>query len=321
MPEELLPNIFKIHVPLPKNPLKNINSYVFKSEKRNLVIDTGLNRPECQEAMQNGLAELGVEPDRTDFFITHFHADHFALITQLISNESRVFFNRLDFDFIKGWISFKPMLAYAGKNGFPKEDLEAAKSHHPGFRYGPGWIPPVYLVPEGHVFKVGDYRLRTISTPGHTPGHMCLYDEQHKILVSGDHLLIDITPNIQCFSDQGNPLNSYLKSLDKVYKLEVEQVLPGHRRLFKDHKKRIDELKKHHADRAAEVLQVLEASAMTAYQVAGKMTWDLKIDKWEDFPVAQRWFATGEAISHIRLLENQGHIKRASKDGQILYSR
>ena len=319
MPEELFPNLYRIHVPLPKNPLKYINSYVIKSDQRNLVIDTGLNRGACLEAMQEGLKELDIDPERTDYFITHFHADHFALVTRLISQSSRVFFNRPDSEFIKSWINFDALIAYARRNGFPEDDLQLAINNHPAHRFGPGYVPHLDIVEEGHVFELSGYCFTTVMTPGHTPGHMCLYEPGRKILIAGDHLLIDITPNIQCWSDEGNPLKSYIESLNKVYDLEVSQVLPGHRRLFTDHRRRVDELKKHHADRAAEVLRVVRDAPLNAYQAASKMTWDIRCDNWEDFPVAQRWFATGEAISHLRLLEKEGKISRRDEGGLIIY--
>ena len=55
MCEEILPNLFRIKIPLPESPLKYLNSYVVRNSQKNLIIDTGLNRKECLEAMQNGL--------------------------------------------------------------------------------------------------------------------------------------------------------------------------------------------------------------------------------------------------------------------------
>jgi glyoxylase-like metal-dependent hydrolase (beta-lactamase superfamily II) len=150
-------------------------------------------------------------------------------------------------------------------------------------------------------------------------GHICLYEPDKNLLVSGDHILIDITPNIQCWSDVQNPLKHYLSSLDKTAGLQVDLVLPGHRRLITDHLARIEELKNHHANRLAEVLTILDAGPMTAFGVAARMTWDLKCDDWKDFPVAQRWFATGEAISHLRLLEEEGKVGRKVNDKLTLY--
>jgi hypothetical protein len=73
MIEEILPNLFKIELPLPNNPLRSINSYVVKGPERNVTIDPGMNQKECKEAMEAALNRLGIDLTKTDFFITHFH--------------------------------------------------------------------------------------------------------------------------------------------------------------------------------------------------------------------------------------------------------
>lgn len=116
-------------------------------------------------------------------------------------------------------------------------------------------------------------------------------------------------------------MKDYLESLDKVRALDVKWVLPGHRRLFKNCRKRIDELKAHHAQRLEEVLDILaERSSLNAFQIASHMTWDIKAENWEAFPPAQMWFATGEAISHVRYLEDKGLIQRMTEDPVITYA-
>jgi hypothetical protein len=61
MCEEILPNLFRNKIPLPESPLKYLNSYIIKDPERSLIIDTGLNREECLEAMQKGLDTLGID--------------------------------------------------------------------------------------------------------------------------------------------------------------------------------------------------------------------------------------------------------------------
>jgi glyoxylase-like metal-dependent hydrolase (beta-lactamase superfamily II) len=133
--------------------------------------------------------------------------------------------------------------------------------------------------------------------------------------------LIDITPNIQCWSDGQNPLQNYLASLDKVNDMEIYLVLPGHRRLITDHRMRIAELKDHHERRLREVLSILGDDPGTAYQVASRMTWDLDCASWDEFPRAQKWFATGEAIAHLRYLERKGLIFRKDEGLIITFTR
>jgi glyoxylase-like metal-dependent hydrolase (beta-lactamase superfamily II) len=150
-------------------------------------------------------------------------------------------------------------------------------------------------------------------------GHICLYEPEKKILVSGDHILDEITPTIQCWGDEWSPLTSYLTSLDKVSGFTVDLVLPGHRRLLRNFNARIEELKCHHQDRADEVLLILQQGPRSAFQVASKMTWDLDCESWEMFPLVQKWFATGEAIAHLKYLEQLGSTYRKIGEKDIVY--
>ena len=102
--------------------------------------------------------------------------------------------------------------------------------------------------------------------------------------------------------------------------LQIDLVLPGHRRLIRNPLDRIDELKRHHANRLSEVLTILEAGPMTAFQIAARMTWDLKCEHWDDFPVAQKWFATGEAISHLSYLAEAGRVIRQTAEKRTTYT-
>jgi len=317
MSEEILPGLFRIKIPLPESPLKYLNSYVIKSDHKSLIVDTGFNRKECFEAMTKGLSELKIDLADCDFFITHLHADHFGLIARLVTKTSRIFFSRPDKEIIESWEGFEPMIEYAGKNGFPENELRNALHQHPGYKYGSDWTPDVSVLEDGETITYGNYCFECVETPGHTLGHICLYEAGKKILIAGDHILSDITPNIQCWSDKENPLEKYLASLDKVRNLDVGLVLPGHRRLFKDHRARIDELKLHHERRAEEILDILKKGAGSAFEVASDMRWDIKFDSWNDFPVAQKWFATGEAISHLRFLEEKRLVTREKKDSRI----
>lgn len=320
MAEQLYPGLYRIHIPLPESPLKYLNSYVIKGGDRNLVIDTGLNRDVCKRAMLEGLDEIGVAIDSIDLFITHLHADHFGLVPELAGENTRIYFNRPDSELIENWQGFEPMIAYGGRSGFPEQELRNALNQHPGFKYGTGWMPFMNLIEDGQPLTVGDYVFTCIQTPGHTKGHTCLYEPEKKIFIAGDHVLYNITPNIQCWSDTDDPLGDYLASLDKVRDLEVSRALPGHRHLFDQFAGRIDELKAHHGRRLEEVVELLDkAGAQNAFEVASQMTWDLTAKSWADFPVAQKWFATGEAISHLRYLEIQKRIRRAQQKPVILY--
>ena len=166
---------------------------------------------------------------------------------------------------------------------------------------------------------MGEYSFRVIETPGHSPGHLCLYEDNKKILVSGDHILFDITPNITCWAELENPLKAYLESLEKVSTLDVNLVLPGHRNGWTDHKKRITELQNHHKSRLNEVLVALGKGDKSAWDIAPHIKWDINVSSWERFPVVQKWFALGETLAHITFLEADGRVGRRSEDSKIVY--
>ena len=320
MIERVLPDIFRIEIPLPNSALKALNSYAIKGKDRNLIIDTGFNRQACMDAMLESLSELDVDLKKTDFYITHAHADHFGLISRLAGADNTVYFNKTDADLVTRGGAWESFFAYAKTAGFPEDEIQAMLQSHPGYKYRPDRVPEFTVVHDGDELTVGDYSFQCVQTPGHTRGHTCLYDPEKKILFSGDHILGDITPNITCWSDTDDPLLWYLRSLDRVYELEVDIVLPGHRSTFRDHRKRIEELRLHHRIRTDEVRSILEKGSRNAVEVASKMTWDIDCESWDSFPRAQKWFATGETMAHLRHLEEKGEICRAPGQNLITFA-
>jgi len=213
-------------------------------------------------------------------------------------------------------------LAFTGAYGFPLQELGAAMMKHPGQKYSPASEHDFSIVGEGDILETGDYRFVIVETPGHTPGHICLYEPDKKILISGDHILGDITPNITMFyKGLPDPLGQYLESLKKIDRMEIGLVLPGHRRVIEDVHKRIAELKRHYEKRLDEVLTILGDETMSAYQVASGIKWDLTYTSWDQFPLEQMLFATGEAISHLEHLRHQNKVRRFEREGNLLFER
>ena len=263
-------------------------------------------------ALVSGLKECGVDFRQADFFITHMHADHAGLVSALAGEGARIYFGWADAEIMRSTAPehWEKQLNFARKCGFPGEELEKAIRSHPGRRYSPNTSLNLCVSKDGDMISIGDYLFECIETPGHTEGHICLYEPSKKIFICGDHILVDITPNITLSSEERNPLKEYLKSLDKVYDLDVELVLPGHRRIFRNHKERIRELKQHHKTRLKEVISILSKGRQNAFQVASQMTWDIGYKSWDLFPPAQKWFAFGEALAHLKYLEEEGKVGR-----------
>jgi glyoxylase-like metal-dependent hydrolase (beta-lactamase superfamily II) len=320
MIEEIVTNLYKIEIPLPESPLKSVNSYVIKSKGRNLIIDTGMNREECLNAIMAGLEELVIDIRKTDFFITHLHSDHLGLVSSLATDRSTIYLNQPDADRIQSGILLDDLINFARLNGFPENELKTIPYTHPGFKFRPQGNLAFHTLKENDTLRISDYVFNCIGTPGHTRGHMCLYEPNKKIFVAGDHILGDITPNILLMSDEWDPLKAYLESLDRVCELDIDLVLPGHRGTFTNWRERIRELKHHHQERLDEIISILGKGKKTAFQIASQMSWDIIYDSWDLFPVPQKWFATGETIAHLKYLEGKGMTRKEIRDQRRVYA-
>ena len=286
---------------------------MIKGSGRSLLIDTGFGREECRTALFEGLRELGIAPHSLDLFLTHMHADHSGLASDFATFGAKVLMSRVDAAVLVNGIRWDAMGEHAKRHGFPAAELEQAIAKHPARRFGLNHEVEFAFVQEGDFIEYNGYSLRAVFTPGHTMGHLCLYEPYKKILVSGDHILDHITPNISLFSDTRNALKEYLESLEKVSRLDVQLVLPGHRNSFTHFQKRIRQLRKHHYLRCREIIKILDRyGAMSGYEVASRMRWALTYERWEQFPVSQKWFACGEALSHLKYLEAENKVKNVN---------
>jgi glyoxylase-like metal-dependent hydrolase (beta-lactamase superfamily II) len=322
MIEEIALSLYRVEVPLPHNPLKSINSYFIKAREHNLIIDTGMNLPECKQALSSAVTKLEIDLNQTDFYITHLHVDHLELASYLATRTSKIYLNKTEAAILSHPISWEVYRSFCLNCGFPEDEMKKMEQNTmtQGFRSGQFRLDFVGLH-ENDFLKIGDYSFNCVETPGHSPGHMCLYEPDKKILVSGDHVLFDITPNITSWPSMENALGEYLKNLDKIYPLNVTLVLPGHRSIENNHRKRILELKEHHCTRVAEVLSALGEEVKTAYQIAPMVTWEVSYKSWEQFPTPQKFFAMGEVMAHLRYLEGEGTIHSGFKHGRIFFSR
>ncbi|MFC1848017.1 MBL fold metallo-hydrolase [Chloroflexota bacterium] len=322
MIEEILPNLYRMEIPLPRNPLRSLNSYLIKGKGRSLIIDTGMNRDECMQVMRSHLVKLEVDLNHTDFFITHMHADHVGLVGNLVSKYSKIYLNSAEapiFNWLYSDEHWEEIYRAFRSNNFPEEELKEALRVHPGRKYRPKAGLVFSVLSEGESIEVGNYKFECIETPGHSPGHMCLYDAENKVLISGDHLLFDITPIITFSLKTENLLGKYLSSLKKIEMLDVSIVLPGHRSIGSNHHKRIRELEVHHQKRLGEIIHALEDGEKTAFETAPYLSWHIDYSSWDQFPPSQKYFAVAETVAHLQYLENTGTIFRKMVDSNIVF--
>lgn len=201
-------NIFSIYVPLPENPLRNLNSYLVKGApgERSLLIDTGFRREECREALLTGLEELGVRLEETDICLTHLHSDHSGLAAELAAPGAKIYISREDGTRLEQFrqASNTHRTEEYSMLGFSEEEIGFLKDS-PMRKYNTVKKADFTYVGEGDALQYGGRSLRVVMTPGHTPGHICLYDREECVMFLGDHVLFDITPNITTWPDFEDP--------------------------------------------------------------------------------------------------------------------
>jgi|WetSurMetagenome_2_1015567.scaffolds.fasta_scaffold184977_2 glyoxylase-like metal-dependent hydrolase (beta-lactamase superfamily II) len=323
MLEEIAADLHRIEIPLPGLSLGFVNSYIVRNNGRSLIVDTGLYNDECLETMKAAQKKLHVDPRRTDYFITHSHGDHLGLVYKLVQRESLIYINELEVQTIS---KFQTRLFSAETadflhiSGFPEKDPKKIIPPRATREFRTSVAPSFTLVKDKDAIERGVYNFTCIETPGHSKGHMCLYESARKVLLAGDHLLKEITPTIQGRNDGDNPLKNYLASLDKIDRLDIETVLPGHGPIFDDCKGRIEEIRKHHEQRNREIISILREKERSIYELAKLMAWKTVSNSWESMPSAQQYFAAGEAFSHLIYLEKKGEASKRVNSGEALYS-
>jgi glyoxylase-like metal-dependent hydrolase (beta-lactamase superfamily II) len=324
MVTEVVKDIYKIDVPLPDNPLRVLNSYFIRGRDSDMLIDTGFRRPECEEALREGLEELGWDRSRLDVMTTHFHADHSGLVRIFAGDDRKIYFSDRDYDgldrYLHGTDSGDRTSRYL-LEGFPPELSKEIKWQNPATSFSVDvWDDRFTRYKEGDKFEVGDYVIEAIDVRGHTPGNMMLWIEKEGIMFTGDHVLFDISPNITHWHVVEDSLGDYLDSLEKAKKYPVKLALPGHRESG-DYHARIDALIEHHQKRLNEVLRLIgENPGINAYDLTGLMRWKIRAKNWDDFPPVQKWFAVGECLSHLDYLRLRGKIEMmVDEDGFVTY--
>lgn len=160
-------------------------------------------------------------------------------------------------------------------------------------------------------------------TPGHAPGHLCLFERSRGLLFAGDHVLLFTTPNVSKYGQVGgpNPLNEYLTSLRKIAALPVKLVLPSHGPAFTHLAERAIEIENHHHQRALAVYGALDGKALTPFEVSGIIPWSTNGVPWEKLPIFMQQMAMAETVAHLDYLQSEARVTQSVTDGVVRYAQ
>lgn len=325
-PPPLPEGVYKIRIPLTGSPLGWVNGYVLKADDGFVLVDCGWDMPDALEALRKGLEDLGIKlEDLRTLVITHNHPDHYGLAGRLVKLAScGLVMHHLDAVHIESrYVDMDALEAEMERwlriHGAPREELLTMVRGSHAILERINIAKPDIEVQGGERIAAGPLEWQVIWTPGHSVGHICLYEPRLKAFMSGDHILNPISPSIGLHAQSmGNPLSDYLNSLDSIRDLDVETVLPAHGDQFIGFRERIDELVEHHEERLQEIVGILSRGGeQTAYEVASRMTWNLE-GSFNQWPPFMRRMATMEALAHLELLVSRRVLRRDTADGALV---
>jgi glyoxylase-like metal-dependent hydrolase (beta-lactamase superfamily II) len=310
-----VPGVHTITLPMPWE-LESVNVHLVDLDDGYMLVDSGIGTPECFDVLAGALAERKIEWRQIRLLcLTHLHPDHIGLSWKILDlSGARLIMHRAEAEYLAlvARESRAPFFDEAMlKSGVPA-DLEvkmdrALKDVRRHFKeHSPDW-----LLEGGESIPVRGGTLEAVWTPGHSPGHICLYSPEHRYLISGDHILEHITPNIG-WHPGSDMLAEYLESLAKLHPFDIDMVLPSHGTAFRGHRERIKETTEHHDERCGKILAHITSEPMTAYGIVQKV-WPRGLSPFHQH------FAVFEILAHLEFMQRRGQVKAEARNGGALY--
>jgi glyoxylase-like metal-dependent hydrolase (beta-lactamase superfamily II) len=312
-------NIYKIELPIPF-PLKTTNAFLIDDSPRTLV-DTGLKTDLSFETLKKEMEGLGFAVSSIErILITHGHIDHYGQAKKLASlSGAPVYIQAKEYGRIRSIIhSFGSLRSILLRNGTPEGPVNQAIRFIESAQKMADPLEEAFFLEEGDSVPFSTMTWKTIHCPGHSPGLLCFYWPEKKTLFTGDHLLKEITPNpVLYVPDHQTPLRypglqEYLLSLEKMERLEIDLILPGHGEEVYDSKGLIQKILCHHRERMNLILFFLSQGEKTSYEIA--------MDLFPGVPPFEIFLGISEAVGHLEILKEEGKVRMRERGGKDYYS-
>ena len=273
------PDVLEVRVPFQNISTNDTNCYIVKDGDETLVIDTGAPSDEGFAILDAALTELDVDRTRMRFFLTHLHLDHAGLVDRLALPGAKLYVSPVDFESVRASraaSSYDAARRAFTAEGVPPSDASGYARYAVEPRLFDASRLELVASCDGDAIEVGRYRFRVVETPGHTPGHLALYEPESRILFGGDHVLFVISPSIALFPDGADGLQAYLDSLDKVRALRCEKLFVAHGEPRDDFDERIGWLRDHHLERLEETCGIVrDRPGLAGEEVIRAIKWNV----------------------------------------------
>jgi glyoxylase-like metal-dependent hydrolase (beta-lactamase superfamily II) len=308
--ERVLPGLWRLRLPLPWPGIPHCNAWAIAVGTGVVLVDTGAHEPDSLAQLERAMDQVNLRLQDVRLLVcTHPHADHWGQAAPIRDRARCEFWMHRGPDL--GEDDRDALLArrleVARQSGVPEATIEAFARR---IRDMPSGIARV-IEPDRDL--VTGIQIDTdlgpwtaYETPGHSPSHVCLFQPERRVLISGDHVL----GRISLYFDYGytpDPVAEFLSSLDRVDALGARLALSGHGKPFTDVHGHIDGNRKLVSQRMQATLNALAAGARTALEIAPEVYGE---------PITflnGTWLLT-QTLCYLRHLERQGRV-RPERDG------
>lgn len=314
---EVSPGILSLALPLPFE-LESVNVHLVALDSGYLLIDCGMHTPLAFGTLHAALSEREITwPDIRQIVLTHMHPDHMGMAARILElTGAELGMHQAESEHLSLVTNGNRRIPWLREaylqSGVPDDLEEKMEQHFAGIRETFHPLQPARLFHGGEIIETAMGPLEIVWTSGHSPGHICLYARDQKLLISGDQILENITPNIAWHPDR-DMLAEYLDSLQTLAALDVDLIIPSHGEPFSGHRAWIAATTSHHAERCDEMVALLRKSTLTAHQMVGEM-WRKRLS-----PINHH-FAIFEVLAHLEYLNRQGRVRASEQNGALLWS-
>ena len=319
----IAPGVHWLRMPLPF-ALNHINLWLLEDGDAWVIVDTGLGNEDTRKYWDIALAATVGNRPVSRVILTHHHPDHSGnagwltrrFNAPLLISMSEYLACHSVLDSRAGY-DLEALLAMYRRNGLTAENEEKMRGRGAHFQKHVKEFPTSYSrLLDGMVLSIGGRDWRLLVGYGHSPEHVSLYCEDENVLISGDMMLPRITTNVsvQAVEPLGNPLKLFLDSTRAQAVLPADTlVLPSHGLPFRGIRDRVAQLVHHHDLRLAEVAAACKGPTAAAEVIPVLFRRPLDAH--------QMFFAMGESMAHLHLLEAEGRVVRTiGSDGVLRYA-
>jgi glyoxylase-like metal-dependent hydrolase (beta-lactamase superfamily II) len=308
-----------ITLPMPFR-LKHVHVFALIHDGGVALFDTGVNSPETFLKLESSLKQLGrtiMDIDR--IYISHFHTDHCGIAGRIKELSGAVIYmSPVDADRIRsdqrGNLNVKLLRTFYRLHGLTERTIEGLVRLLEFFQKATIPFEANQFLEAHECQTLGDRTFEILPAPGHTRGQVCFFFRNEGILLSCDHVLPQITPNLSPdpYHPGFHPLKSFMESLKEMKNLPVSRVYPAHGDPFADLKSRAEEIIEHHRERSGLILDSVTSGLKTAFQVSQDIF-------GEALPEFDQFLAVNETYSHLLELQEEGRVRNEQQGKNLFY--